>query len=334
MKKNVIIIMEVYSPGIEKKSGIFWMFGKVCLTCGMLIDEFLEHLKFELNVSEHTVAAYRTDLKQWKAAMTRQGRSEFAPESYTLNQLRMWVAKLGREGASPRTIKRKVQSLRSFYTYLMEHHGVLKNPASDIVLARLPKELPVYVRPSETSEMIDGDGYNPSDFEQTRNHLIITMLYSTGMRCSELVDLLDVNVDAVKGELKVHGKRNKDRIIPFGEELTNLIKSYRELRAGKGLNESENFFVRIDGRPLYRKLVYNVVHNAMLGHVHARRLSPHVLRHSFATDMLNGGAALNSVQQLLGHSSLATTQIYTHITYRDLQNNYQQAHPRAQKPQK
>ncbi len=300
----------------------------------MLIKEFLEHLKYELNASEHTIAAYRTDLTQWRTAMTRRGRNDFAPESYTLNQLRMWVAKLGREGASPRTVKRKVQSLRSFYTYLMEHHGLLKNPAAEIVLARVPKELPVYVRPSETSEMIDGDGYDASDFEQMRNHLIVTMLYSTGMRCSELVDLQDVNVDASKGELKVHGKRNKDRIIPFGEELTDLIKSYRQLRATKGFADSDYFFVRADGRPLYRKLVYNVVHNAMLGTVHARRLSPHVLRHSFATDMLNGGAALNSVQQLLGHSSLATTQIYTHITYRDLQHNYQQAHPRAQKSKK
>lgn len=300
----------------------------------MLIKEFIEHLRCELNVSEHTVAAYRTDLLQWRDAMTQGERKAFEPENYTLNQLRMWVAKLGKDGASPRTVKRKVQSLRAFYSYLMRHHGLLKNPAAEIVLARVPKELPVYVRPSETSEMIDGDVYDATDFKEMRNHLIVTMLYSTGMRCSELVDLLDVNVDTAKGELKVHGKRNKDRIIPFGEELTNLIDSYRKVRGEAGLSDTREFFVRRDGRPLYRKLVYNVVHEAMSGTVHAQRLSPHVLRHSFATDMLNGGAALSSVQQLLGHSSLATTQIYTHITYRDLQNNYQQAHPRAQKSKK
>lgn len=298
----------------------------------MLIDEFLHHLKYELNLSDNTIAAYRSDLRQWWNDVTREGTRPFTPEDYSSNRLRLYVSTISRQQLSPRTLKRKVQSLRAFYGYLMKHHGLLGNPAADIAMARLPKELPVYVRPAETAQLIDGDNFNPFNFDELRNHLIVTMLYSTGMRCSELIDLLDVNVDTHKCELKVHGKRNKDRIIPFGDELKQLIEQYRTLRQAQHIPAYANFFVRHDGSPLYRKLVYNVVHGAMLGTVHARRLSPHVLRHSFATDMLNSGAALNSVQQLLGHSSLATTQIYTHITYRDLQNNYQLAHPRAKKP--
>ncbi|MDE7388015.1 MAG: tyrosine-type recombinase/integrase, partial [Muribaculaceae bacterium] len=137
-------------------------------------------------------------------------------------------------------------------------------------------------------------------------------------------------VNTGRGELKVLGKRNKERIIPFGTELSDMITHYRQLRTS-GPGPDGEFFTRPDGRPLYRKLIYNVVHSSLLGSAHATRLSPHVLRHSFATDMLNDGADINAVQKLLGHASLATTQIYTHVTLRDLQHNYQLAHPRAQR---
>ena len=196
---------------------------------------------------------------------------------------------------------------------------------------KIPKELPVYVRAEEMNRLIDAE-FDSTDFEAARNKLIITMFYSTGLRCSELMNLTDTNVDTVKGQLKVHGKRNKDRIIPFGTELSELIALYRQLRDSQIESLAcDNFFVRLNGEPLYRKLIYNIVHTELDGSVHASRKSPHVLRHSFATDMLNGGAQLTSVQQLLGHKSLTATQIYTHISYRDLKQIYQQAHPRALK---
>ncbi len=158
------------------------------------------------------------------------------------------------------------------------------------------------------------------------------MIYSTGLRCSEIQGLMDKDVDTARGELKVLGKRNKERIIPFGKELSDMITTYRKLRDGTVGSTCQNeFFVRESGEPLYRKLIYNVVHKALAGNTVASRQSPHVLRHSFATDMLNNGADLYAVQQLLGHQSLATTQVYTHITYRELKQNYQQAHPRALK---
>lgn len=296
-----------------------------------MITKFLKYLLSEQGLSPLTVEAYGRDLRQWADYATGGGRYELRPETASLNDLRLWLADVSRKGASPRTIRRKVQSLRGFFNYLMRFHGLSDNPAAELTAPRAPRNLPVYVRTEETMAMLDaeescGDG----SFESARNLLIIDLLYSTGLRCSELIGLRDCHVDTVKRELKVVGKRNKERIVPFGYELSEMIDRYRSLRDEAVGFTTEFLFVRQDGRPLYRKMVYNVVHGAMEGRVHASRLSPHVLRHSFATDMLNSGAELTSVQQLLGHSSLSTTQVYTHISFRELKQNYQLAHPRAQ----
>lgn len=296
-----------------------------------MIQSFLKYITTEIQLSASTVDAYRTDLRQWEDFATDGGQHQLHPETTTLSDLRLWIASVARTGASPLTVRRKIQSLRAFFRFMMKVHGLRHNPAMDLQSPKVPKELPVYVRAEEMNALLDSD-FDSEDFESTRNQLILTMFYSTGLRCSELMTLTDANVDTAKGQLKVHGKRNKDRIVPFGEELAQLISLYRNLRDSQVESiGSEEFFLRPDGRPLYRKLIYNVVHSAMEGSVHASRKSPHVLRHSFATDMLNGGAQLTSVQQLLGHKSLTATQIYTHISYRDLKQIYQQAHPRAQK---
>lgn len=296
-----------------------------------LIQEFLRYMSHELNLSDNTIGAYRADLRQWSSYATDGGRYDLEPMTTSMSDLRQWISEVARGGASARTIRRKVQSLRAFFRYLMIRHGLRVNPAEDITVPKTGQELPVYVRPAETAALLGGE-LDEGDFEEVRNRLILDMFYSTGIRCSELVELRDVNVDTAKGELKVHGKRNKDRIVPFGAELSDMITLYRRLRNDLlDGSVTDVFFVRSTGLPMYRKLVYNIVHRAMEGTVHAVRKSPHVLRHSFATDMLNNGADLTSVQQLLGHSSLSTTQVYTHITYRDLKHNYQLAHPRAQK---
>ena len=212
----------------------------------------------------------------------------------------------------------------------MKYHGLKSNPATDITLAKIDKALPVYIRQSETNSILSDD-WDKDDYLETRNRLIILMFYSTGIRCSELITLLDCNVDTVRGELKVLGKRNKERIIPFGKELSDMITLYRQLRDDIVELPEPQFFLRPTGEPLYRTMVYNIVHRTLAGRVHSTRQSPHVLRHSFATDMLNNGADINAVQQILGHQSLATTQMYTHITYRELKHNYELAHPRALK---
>lgn len=297
----------------------------------MFIQEFLTYIRCELNLSVHTVSSYRIDLEQWRDWATDNGSRTFEPNDVTASDLRAWLAHIAGENLSPRSIRRKVQSLRAFFKFMMLRHGLTANPAAELSLARIPKPLPVYIPETETNSMLDSD-FNSDDFTETRNRLIMTMLYSTGIRQDELLTLTDCNVDTRKGELKVHGKRNKERVIPFGQELAAMIETYRKLRKRDVDFLSDRFFVKKNGEPVYAKLIYNVVHRTLSeAGVHASRLSPHVMRHSFATDMLNSGAELSAVQQLLGHQSLATTQVYTHITYRELKQNYELAHPRASK---
>ena len=179
-----------------------------------LINQFLDHLSHELNYSTLTVSAYRTDLMAW-ADFATAGRPELLhPLDVTTSDLRQWIGSLGREGRSPRTIRRKASSLRSFFRFLMCHHGLKSNPASALTLAKIPKDLPVYIRPDDTARVLDDA---PTDtFAELRDRLIIDLLYSTGIRCSELTGLLDRATDTSRGELKVLGKRNKERIIPIG----------------------------------------------------------------------------------------------------------------------
>ncbi len=296
----------------------------------MLINSFLTYIRCELNYSAHTVLSYSKDLEQWREFSTGGHPDRFSPTDVTMSDIRVWVSHLASTGHSPRTIRRKVQSLRAFYRYLMRYHGVKNNPAADITLAKADKPLPVFIRAGETAQVID-ESFDEDNFTELRDKLIVVMFYTTGIRCAELVGLQDKNVDTSIGELKVLGKRNKERIIPFGNELKEMITKYRSLRDELTGGTTDAFFVRPSGEPIYGKIAYDAVHTAFAGKAHATRLSPHVLRHSMATDMLNNGADLTAVQQILGHQSLATTQLYTHITYRELKQNYELAHPRALK---
>lgn len=302
-----------------------------------MIEEFLKYILAEQALAPLTADAYRRDLLQWADYATEGGRHELRPETTSVTDLRLWVAKLSHEGMSATSVRRKIQSLRAFFRFLMKVYGMKENPAAELTPPRAPRRLPVSVRRSETIAMIDStekiaDEAAPGDtFIARRNSLILDVLYTCGLRCSELTGLRDSAVDTVKGELKVLGKRNKERIVPFGSELSKQIELYREERARLGGELPDRLFLSARSRQLSRKSVYNIVHRAMADSVHASRMSPHVLRHSFATDLLNDGADLTSVQQLLGHNSLSTTQIYTHISFRELKQNYQQAHPRAQK---
>lgn len=293
---------------------------------GKEIDNYLQFIRLEKNLSPHTVVAYRCDLEQWEQFLT-SGKEALDVKSVTTGDIRAWMLNLNKQGDSARTMRRKVQAVRSFYKWLMKQGMASDSPAAAVELARIPKRLPQLVRSSSMDELLDQE-IDETDFVQVRNRLIVMMLYETGMRRAELLDLLDRNVDTASGELKVHGKRDKDRIIPFGTELAQAIDSYRLLR-DELVRGCEHFFVKEDGNPLYPMLVYRIVHRALQEVGVTSKRSPHVLRHSFATAMLNDGAAINSVKELLGHESLATTQIYTHVTFSELKNNYKLAHPRA-----
>lgn len=297
-----------------------------------MYESFYRYLAGEAARSPLTVKAYRRDIEQLREyRRTALGLGEADPRDTTLAELRMWVASLAASGISTVSIVRKIQSVRAFFRYLCRRHDLAVNPAERLATPRLPKDLPNFLRQDETMEIIDSLDAGADDFTEARNALILTMFYSTGMRAAELIGLRDDAVDTARGELKVLGKRNKERIIPFGTELSTMIEHYRTLRDGLLPDgPPETFFVRPDGSPVYYQLVYRTVHSALEG-ARATRRSPHVLRHSFATDMLNNGADLMAVQKLLGHASLSTTQRYTHLSYKELQNNYKLAHPRAQK---
>lgn len=304
-----------------------------------LTDEFIKYIRDELTYSARTVEAYASDLSQWRDHAVGDGGSpdDFDPMSVTASDLRVWVGSMARRGLSPFSIRRKMSAVKSFMRFLMRQHGLKADPTVGVTLPRTPKQLPVFVQPSET-EAILGAPVPDDSFTEVRDRLILDIFYTCGLRCSELMGLCDADVDTAKGELKVHGKRNKDRVVPFGTELARAIDDYRALRdadparAVGSRDLTAPLLVKADGEPLYRKLLYNVVHRQLSeGGAHAARLSPHVMRHSCATDMLNSGAPLASVQQMMGHASLTSTQVYTHVTYKDLKNNYQLAHPRASK---
>lgn len=297
------------------------------------VRAFTDYLALELGRSPHTVRAYSGDICAFVSFCTCTPE-EFDPSSVTSADVRAWGAELADSGMSPRSVKRHISSIRAFYRFLSRRRGLTADPTRGVATVRSPQTLPRFIAPDQTAAILDEDcaDRDADDFTELRDSLILNMLYSTGIRAAEIISLEDLAVDTGRRELKVLGKRNKERIVPFGAELAGLIDRYRSLRADvTGVSSTDTFFVRPDGRPIYYGLLNRIVHAELDGRVSSPKRSPHVLRHSFATDMLNNGADLNAVQQLLGHASLATTQIYTHLTYRELQHNYQQAHPRAKK---
>ena len=290
------------------------------------IDRFLQYLRLERNLSERTVETYRRDLRQWEDYVTG-GKRPLDVATVTTGDIRMWLMERSSIGDKPATLRHKVQALRALFRYFLRHGEVKSNPAAQVELAKLPKPLPTMVREKTVNSILDAD-IDLEDFSQVRDRLIIMLFYETGIRLSELIGLQDAAVDTVKRELKVHGKRDKDRIVPFGDELSQWIERYRALRVDVW-PECGNLLVTASGKPLYPQLVYRVVHGGLVTAGGTGKLSPHVLRHTFASVMLNNGAELNSVKELLGHESLAATQVYTHVTLSELQHNYELAHPRA-----
>lgn len=295
----------------------------------MLIDSFLDYLRYERNYSNYTIGAYSKDLRQFEDYVKRYKEGIFDPVDVDADLVRGWVVSLMDEKLSPVSVNRKLSSLKSFFKFLMKQGSISVNPLRLITGPKTKKPLPYFVKDKEMELLLDGDGFG-EDFEGVRNRLVLEMLYDTGIRRSELIGMRDSDVDCGTMQIRVTGKRNKQRLIPFAEGLKNLIQAYTEVRNREVGSESGWFFVRKNGEQLPVSIVYTIVKDKLSEIPTLAKRSPHVLRHSFATSMLNNGAELNAVKEILGHSSLASTSVYTHTTFEELKKVYH-AHPRAKK---
>lgn len=291
-------------------------------------ESFLKHLKIEKRYSLHTIRSYQTDLDQFFLWLS-ENDIPIAPGEITSHQVRAWVVNLIDNGITPVSVHRKISCLRVFFRYLRKEGIVNHDPLEKVVLPKRKKNLPVFIGEEELDALLDDYNFG-NDFAGIRNRTIIEMLYLTGMRRSELIGLSDDDLDLREGTVKVTGKRNKQRIIPLTLDFTARLEEYVNARKDYTGNESENwFFITDKGNKLYDKYVYNVVKRYLTMVTTIEKKSPHILRHSFATHMLNRGAGLNAIKEFLGHANLSATQIYTHNTFEKLRKIYKQAHPRA-----
>lgn len=294
----------------------------------MLILSFLDYLRYERNSSDKTVSAYEVDLIQFREFLDDLGlEADFFELSSDV--VRMWMVELMDKGYTATSVNRKLSALRSFYKYLIKQGRVEVDPLRRIVGPKIKRPLPAFLKEKEMDNLLNEVEFG-SDFGGCRDHLIIEMFYATGMRLSELIGLDDCDVDFCLNLIKVTGKRDKERLIPFGERLRDEMLKYVELRDSVVSRCSDAFFViERNGERLYANLVYGLVKRNLSKVSTLKKKSPHVLRHTFATVMLNHQAELEAVKDLLGHESLATTQIYTHTTFEELKKEYKRAHPRA-----
>lgn len=291
-------------------------------------ESFLRYLQYEKRNSPNTVQSYGIDLNQF-TRYCRSVNKNLQLDKVDSKIVRGWVVQLMEEGLAPRSVNRKLTTLKTFYRFLIREGAVTKNPMDVVLGPKQKTKLPEFVEQAHIDKLLDQYDFG-EDFSGTRNRLLIEIFYNTGIRREELIGLSDHDVDIDRMTIKVLGKRNKERMIPFTKELRMNIEKYRKYR-----NESfpglvnPFFFLTDKGNKMYGKLVYLIVKKHLEFVTTIEKKSPHVLRHTFATHLLNSGADLNAVKELLGHANLSATQIYTHNTFEKLKQVYKQAHPRA-----
>lgn len=287
---------------------------------------FLNFLKYEKRYSQHTITAYQIDLNQFEE-FCREELGEFDFQNVTFKLVRKWVVELKKSGLASKSVHRKISALKRFFQYLMKEGVVDVNPANQVVLPRIDKKLPFFVSVRDLDSLLD-NSYFEKDFEGLRDKAIISLLYGTGLRRAELIGLKSVDVNFKENVIKVVGKRNKERIVPYPRGVHGVLCEYWVKRQ-ELFGDDDCFFLTEKGNPVYDKLVYRIVKKYLALVTTIEKKSPHVLRHSFATHLLNNGADLNAIKELLGHSNLSATQVYTHTSFEQLKKVYKQAHPRA-----
>ncbi|MBP9185645.1 MAG: tyrosine-type recombinase/integrase [Bacteroidia bacterium] len=295
------------------------------------IIQFIDYLKYEKHFSSHTIIAYQKDLQQFNTFVKNQFELGH-PSKITHQHIRTWLVDLMNDNIEARSVARKLSSLRSYYKFLLKEEVVTTNPLAKVTAPKVAKKLPSFVEESNINKLFDGTQNNVTFFDDTyegkRDRLILLLFYTCGIRLSELIGLKTVDFNPYQQTIKVLGKRNKERIIPITKELNTELQAFLKLKEEVGL-KNENLFVLSSNNKLYPKLVYNTVKRFLTMVTTIDKKSPHVLRHTFATHLLNKGADLNAIKELLGHASLAATQVYTHNSIERLKNIHKTRHPRA-----
>ena len=291
-----------------------------------MFEVFLNYILKEKRLSDHTFLAYKKDLEQLHNFLVQE--FEIAnPEKAHHVHLRSWVFSLSEENMSTSSINRKIAAVKSFYKYLLSREILEHNPAKKLKSLKTPKRLPSFVKENEMTSLFSQLKF-ADDFEGVRDRLLLELLYATGIRLSELIGIKESDINKFDASIKVLGKRNKERIIPLGKVQINLLPVYLSLKRREGF-ASGSLLVTDKGEKLYPLFVYRKVKQYLSLVTNLSKKSPHVLRHTFATHLLDRGADINAIKELLGHSSLAATQVYTHNSIEKLKNAFKQAHPRA-----
>lgn len=293
-----------------------------------LREDYENYLKYEQNFSALTVSAYTEDLKSYLESSSLFLGEELNPSEQDLDLVRRWLNGMMTKGDKASSVARRLASVKGFYKYLLKMGRISRNPIANLRPPRGEKPLPVYVPTNYINEILDEE-LEPYDWVALRNKLIVAVLYECGLRRSELAGLKDDDVDIEGRKLKVLGKGNKERIVPFGTGLAEELSKWRQIR-DELFGESETFFLSLRGKPMTGEGVYAIVHKYLKAVPGLARRGAHALRHSFATDMLNNGADLIAIKELMGHSNVSTTVTYTHTSFKQLQKVYN-AHPRAKK---
>ena len=294
----------------------------------MMIDQFVDYMRYERNMSPRTIQEYSDDLSDFESFFKNLD-DHLTWETVDQDVVSEWVESMMDKGNAATSVNRRLSSLRSFYRFAMKRNKVEINPARLVKGPKKARPLPQFVKETDMDRLIDDDRLWGEGYNEVLARTIIIMFYETGIRLAELVGLDDTDVDFVNRTVKVTGKRNKQRIVPFGKELATELSRYVEARDAEVVRTTTGMFLDLKGRRVSRHRVEAMVRESLAKVTTMKKRSPHVLRHSYATAMLNNGAGLESVKKLLGHQSISTTEIYTHTTFEQLKRVYKQAHPRA-----